>query len=38
MLYKGQPWTRFLPSDPEIIASVFSGLLDDSYLTTPERR
>lgn len=31
ILYKGYTWSRDLPSDPEIIASVFSRLLDDAY-------
>jgi hypothetical protein len=31
MLYKRQTWSKELPSDSEIIATVFCRLLDDAF-------
>ncbi|CDW82588.1 UNKNOWN [Stylonychia lemnae] len=38
MLYKGQTWSKLLPSDPELVASVFCALLDDSYFIDDEKK
>ena len=38
MLYKGCSWSRDLPSDPELVAVLFSRMLDDGYFTNAEKK
>lgn len=37
MLYKGQSWSKELPSDPEIISMIFARILDDGYFAVKEK-
>jgi len=38
MLYKGHTWSRDLPSDPELVAVLFSRMLDDGYFSNADKR
>ena len=37
MMYKKQTWSHELPSDPEVISTMFCRLLDDAYLRDKEK-